>query len=103
LSIGIEASFTPETSGTFDFGVSVQGTADLYLDGTLIVDNTENQKNADEFLPNCTIEEVGSMEIKLVDRTRYSAGGTLPKCRQYWERKTRPLSQETFASESAID
>ncbi|PSN70286.1 beta-glucosidase J [Corynespora cassiicola Philippines] len=63
-SIDIEGTFTPDTSGLFDFGVSVQGTASLYVDGELVVDNTTNQKKADGFFRNGTIEEVGSMHVE---------------------------------------
>jgi beta-glucosidase len=64
FSIDIEGSFTPEKTGTFDFGLSVQGTANLYVDGALVIDNTKQQKKADGFFRNGTVEEVGSMHVK---------------------------------------
>ena len=62
--IDITGSFTPQESGMFDFGLSVQGTATLYIDDELIVDNTTNQKRAEGFFRNGTIEEVGSMLVE---------------------------------------
>ncbi|OCK87863.1 glycoside hydrolase family 3 protein [Cenococcum geophilum 1.58] len=62
--IDIEGTFTPDKSGLFDFGVSVQGTANLYVDGALVVDNTTSQKQAEGFFRNGTIEEVGSLHVE---------------------------------------
>jgi beta-glucosidase len=62
-SIDIEGTFTPDKSGVFDFGVSVQGTANLYVDGTLLIDNTTHQKRAEGFFRNGTVEETGSMHV----------------------------------------
>lgn len=55
--------FTPSESGLYDFGISCQGTARLYIDDELIVDNTENQKSGPSFLGAGTIEETGSKEL----------------------------------------
>ena len=62
--IEISGSFTPQESGIFDFGVSVQGTATLYIDNKLVVDNTTNQKRAEGFFRNGTIEEIGSLYVE---------------------------------------
>lgn len=62
--IDIEGTFTPEESGIFDFGVSVQGTANLYVDGALVVENTTDQKQAEGFFRNGTVEKVGSLDVE---------------------------------------
>ncbi|KAI4948005.1 hypothetical protein J4E86_008523 [Alternaria arbusti] len=62
-SIDITGTFTPSSSGLFDFGLSVQGTANLYIDNELIIDNTSHQKKADSFFRNGTVEEHGSMDV----------------------------------------
>lgn len=62
--VDIEGTLTPEESGTFDFGVSVQGTAILYVDGALVVDNTTDQKRAEGFFRNGTVEELGTLEVE---------------------------------------
>jgi beta-glucosidase len=64
FSIDIKGSFTPDKTGIFDFGLSVQGTANLYVDGALIIDHTQQQKKADGFFRNGTVEEVGSMYVE---------------------------------------
>lgn len=58
-----EGMFTPEESGLYDFGVCVQGTARLYIDGKLIVSNVENQRSGPSFLGSGTLEEVGTVEM----------------------------------------
>jgi beta-glucosidase len=64
-----EGIFTPEETGTYDFGVCVQGTARMYIDGELIISNVENQKSGPSFLGAGTIEEVGHKD--LVAGTQY--------------------------------
>ncbi|KAI9728887.1 MAG: hypothetical protein M1834_007145 [Cirrosporium novae-zelandiae] len=58
-----EGIFTPEESGIYDFGLCVQGTGRLYIDGKLIVDNVANQKSGPSFLGAGTVEEVGTKEL----------------------------------------
>ncbi|KAH9209406.1 beta-glucosidase precursor [Leptodontidium sp. 2 PMI_412] len=58
-----EGMFTPEESGLYDFGVCVQGTARLYIDGKLIVSNVENQRSGPSFLGSGTLEEVSTVEM----------------------------------------
>lgn len=55
--------FTPPESGLFEFGLSVQGTAKLYIDGRLLIDNTENQRQGSSFLGNGTLEEMATIEL----------------------------------------
>ena len=64
-----EGFFTPEETGIYDFGVCVQGTARMYIDGELIVSNFENQKTGSSFLGAGTIEELGHK--RMIAGTQY--------------------------------
>lgn len=59
-----EGVFTPETSGIYDFGLCVQGTGRLFINGELIISNVDNQKSGSSFLGAGTIEEVGSKRLE---------------------------------------
>ena len=52
--------FTPDATGIWDFGLSVFGTANLYLDDELIIDNTSQQTKGTSFFGKGTVEERGS-------------------------------------------
>ncbi|KAK9476462.1 glycoside hydrolase superfamily [Lipomyces japonicus] len=56
--------FTPTESGTYEFGVTVAGTAKLYVDNKLIVDNATVQRQGDAFFGNGTLEETGQIELE---------------------------------------
>lgn len=58
-----EGIFTPESDGLYDFSLTVHGTAKLYIDGELVVNNSVNQKSGTSFLGTGTIEEIGSKEL----------------------------------------
>jgi beta-glucosidase len=59
-----EGIFTPEESGVYDFGLCVQGTGELFIDGVLLISNIENQKTGASFLGSGTVEEIGSKELQ---------------------------------------
>ncbi|XTI92667.1 glycoside hydrolase family 3 protein [Cenococcum geophilum] len=61
--INIEGRLTATRSGTYEFGVSVQGTASLYVDGKLVVDNTTNQTFGEGFFRAGTVEVVGTVDL----------------------------------------
>ncbi|KAF2128277.1 glycoside hydrolase family 3 protein [Dothidotthia symphoricarpi CBS 119687] len=61
--VNIEGFLTATESGPYDFGVSVQGTASLYVDGKLVVDNTHNQTFGEGFFRAGTIEVVGTVNL----------------------------------------
>lgn len=61
--VDAEGIFTAPESGMFDFGLSLQGTGRLYIDGDLTVSNVENQRSGPSFLGSGTLEEVGSKEL----------------------------------------
>lgn len=51
------AEFTPIESGEHEFGVAVAGTAKLFLDGKLVLDNATKQISGDSFFGSGTREE----------------------------------------------
>lgn len=71
--IDIEGEFTPDESGEYTFGCTVLGTALLYVDGKLIVDNKTNQKKGTSFFnsgstektSNCHLEKGKKYTVKL--------------------------------------
>ncbi|KAF2086366.1 glycoside hydrolase family 3 protein [Saccharata proteae CBS 121410] len=60
----LEGTLTPEEDGNFTFGLTVCGTAKLFVDGELVVDNEINQRQGDAFFGSGTVEEKGSMQVK---------------------------------------
>ncbi|KAL6719624.1 hypothetical protein ACLMJK_001545 [Lecanora helva] len=62
--IDVEGTFTPEEAGIYDFGLTVQGTGRLFIDGGLLVDNTHDQRPGTAFFGAATVEEIGSMSFK---------------------------------------
>lgn len=56
----VEAFFTPETSGDFQFGLTVYGTGKLFLDDELLVDNETKQRSGGSFFNVGTVEETGT-------------------------------------------
>lgn len=56
--------FTPEESGMYMFGLTVDGTAKLYVNGQMVVDNETVQRAGDSFFGSGTAEETGSIELK---------------------------------------
>lgn len=60
----IEGIFTPDQDGDYDFGLTVYGTATLFIEGHLIIDNETNQQPGDSFFGSGTIEEIGTTNLK---------------------------------------
>ncbi|OBA16913.1 uncharacterized protein OGAPODRAFT_12856 [Ogataea polymorpha] len=60
----LTSNFIPESDGTFDFGLSAYGTALLFLDDQLIIDNLHNQKPGESFYGKGTVEVRGSYIVK---------------------------------------
>jgi beta-glucosidase len=58
------ATFTPDKSGIYEFGVEVIGKAKLYIENTLVVDNWTHQTWGTSFTNNGSIEELGQIELK---------------------------------------
>jgi beta-glucosidase len=63
--ITAEAIFTPDESGLWEFGLSVYGTANVYLDDELIIDETtEKQKAGGAFFGKGTPEKKGARQLE---------------------------------------
>ncbi|KAM0750533.1 hypothetical protein T439DRAFT_380431 [Meredithblackwellia eburnea MCA 4105] len=60
----LRSTFTPHVSGIWEFGLGVAGQADLYLDGKLVVNNSENQVPGLLFFMTGAEERVGRAEVK---------------------------------------
>lgn len=60
----LTADFVPTASGTWEFGLSVFGTANLYINDELVINNTENQRKGVAFFGKGTVEEVGTVELE---------------------------------------
>lgn len=60
-----EGYYTPTESGTYTFGCSCLGTAQLFIDGKLVVDNKTKQTKGDAFfLGMGTREETGEFDLE---------------------------------------
>jgi beta-glucosidase len=60
----IEGSLTAEEDGDFEFGLGVYGTAKLFIDGKLLIDNDTKQTKGSLFFQCGTVEEKGILPIK---------------------------------------
>ncbi|KAI1098756.1 glycoside hydrolase family 3 protein [Jackrogersella minutella] len=60
----LEGSLVAEEDVTWEFGVVVSGTANLYINDELVVDNTENQTVGDAFFGSATEEVKGFYELE---------------------------------------
>ena len=60
----IEGSLTAEEDGNFEFGLGVYGTAKLFIDGKLLIDNDTKQTKGSLFFDCGTVEEKGILPIK---------------------------------------
>lgn len=60
----IDAVITPDETSEYDFSCSVAGTAKIYVDGRLVVDNMTKQTPGDSFFGSGTIEEVASTRLE---------------------------------------
>ncbi|KAG4433503.1 hypothetical protein IFR05_011012 [Cadophora sp. M221] len=59
----VEASFTPEETCEFEFGLTVFGTGKLYIDDELLVDNETIQRSGGSFFNVGTVEETGIKHV----------------------------------------
>ncbi|KAL2836416.1 putative beta-glucosidase J [Aspergillus pseudoustus] len=60
----LEGTFEPAESGVYEFGLTVAGTALLYIDGVLVVDNKTAQRAGTSFFGIGTVEERGERYLK---------------------------------------
>ncbi|KAK9349855.1 glycoside hydrolase superfamily [Lipomyces doorenjongii] len=56
--------FTPEESGEYEFGVIVYGTAKLYVDDIMVVDNETVQTQGEAFFGCGTVQETGRIFLE---------------------------------------
>ncbi|KAK4448282.1 glycosyl hydrolase family 3 N terminal domain-containing protein [Podospora aff. communis PSN243] len=75
--------FTPDFTGTYEFGLVVCGTAKLFVDDTLIIDNSVNQTLGTAFYNSGTIEEKATIPV--------SAGQTYTIRVEFGSAETSPL------------
>lgn len=62
--VDIDATFVPEEDGTYALGLTVEGTARLFVDGKLLVDNATTQRPGPSFFGAGTVEERAKIELK---------------------------------------
>ncbi|KAJ5216204.1 uncharacterized protein N7498_002611 [Penicillium cinerascens] len=62
--ITMEGIFEPTESGIYDFGLTVAGTGELFIDGRKLIDNKINQRQGTSFFGIGTPEERGSRYLK---------------------------------------
>ena len=66
--VDFDGTFTPEETAEYEFSCSVAGTAKIFIDGQLVVDNATKQTPGDSFFGTGTREEVSSIKLEK-DRT----------------------------------
>lgn len=66
----VTGTFTPDTSGTYDFGLCVYGTANMYIDDELLIDNTTVQRQGTVFYGTGTVEEIASVAMQAGKKCR---------------------------------
>ncbi|KAK9311452.1 glycoside hydrolase superfamily [Lipomyces starkeyi] len=59
-----EGYFTPQVDGIYDFGIATAGTAYLYVDNKVLVDNATNQRKGEYFFGHGTAEVSNSIKLK---------------------------------------
>nr|OQO21929.1 hypothetical protein B0A51_13029 [Rachicladosporium sp. CCFEE 5018] len=60
----IDGKYTPDETGEYEFSCSVAGTAQVFVDGKLVVDNLTRQSPGDSFFGIGTVEELGSIQLE---------------------------------------
>ncbi|OHW99425.1 beta-glucosidase [Colletotrichum incanum] len=59
-----EGSFVAEEDCTYELGLIVCGTANLFVNDKLVIDNSTKQRQGDAFFGAATLEEKGRVELK---------------------------------------
>lgn len=60
----LEGSLIAEEDATWEFGVVVFGTANLYINDELVIDNTTKQRLGEAFFGSATVEEKSTYKLK---------------------------------------
>lgn len=61
--VTMTCTFVPSQSGTFEFGLAVYGTADLFINDEVVIDNSTIQRQGDNFFGKGTEEERQSYQL----------------------------------------
>lgn len=62
--VDLTGTFIPEEDGLYDFGIAVHGTAKLFIDGELLIDNSTNQCPGSVFFGSGTVEKIESKKLE---------------------------------------
>ncbi|KFZ14141.1 hypothetical protein V501_03399 [Pseudogymnoascus sp. VKM F-4519 (FW-2642)] len=65
----VEGFFLAPATGIFQFGITVYGSGNLFIDNKLVIENTETQRPGTSFFGKGTAEEIG--EVDLVEGKTY--------------------------------
>ncbi|KAL1836709.1 hypothetical protein VTK73DRAFT_4944 [Phialemonium thermophilum] len=77
--VTMDGILEPTESGIYDFGLTVAGTGELFVDGALVVDNKTRQRQGTSFFGIGTVEERGSIHLEAGRRYRIHVEyGTAP-------------------------
>lgn len=60
----VEGYYTSEVDGEYEFGLCVYGTAKLFVDGKLLIDNATKQTLGTQFFGAGTVEEKATIAVK---------------------------------------
>ncbi|KAH8893200.1 Cel3c putative beta-glucosidase [Thozetella sp. PMI_491] len=85
-----ESTFVPDFTGKWELSLVVSGTAQLFVNGQLVVDNATKQRAGDAFFGSATVEEKGTIEVK--------AGETYNIKVEFGSAKTSKLAGSSFGS-----
>ena len=62
--MSMRATFVPEKSGTYEFGIASYGTSDLYINDELVIGNSDGQTFGGMFFGKGSIEKRGTLEME---------------------------------------
>ncbi|RYP31601.1 hypothetical protein DL766_004315 [Monosporascus sp. MC13-8B] len=60
----LEGSMVAEEDATWEFGIVVSGTSNIYINDELVINNTDKQTQGDSFFGSATVEEKGTYEFQ---------------------------------------
>lgn len=66
-----EGTLVADEDATWEFGLVVSGTANLYINGDLVINNTDRQTLGDAFFGSSTVEEKGSYDFRQGETYRF--------------------------------
>lgn len=90
--VDFEGVFTAPQDGEYEFGLTAIGTAQLFIDGELVVDNKTNQRQGASFYGQGTAEEKGYFSMKKGNKYKVKI-----------EFGTAPTSLLAVATDSLVD